>query len=123
MTLMCQHAVVPRDEDEPVDLLELRPERGLDHDLDDDGLVTVLQPKFRGAILGRLLQPRLVKPFIRVRLDEVGSAIWETCDGQTKVAEIAEILADRWGDDFDPGHTRLALFLRTMEQHGFIVYR
>lgn len=123
---MCQHAVVPREgdraEEEKVDLLDLRPQRLVDHELDDEGLISLLEPKFRGPILGRLLQPRLSKPYIRIHLDEVGSAIWRACDGETTVREISEELAERYGEDFDPDHGRLARFLLAMELRRFVRY-
>ncbi len=108
---------------DPRNLLDLFPERGLDHEVDDDGRVHLLEPKFTGPILGKLLQPRIQTPYIKTRLDEVGTLVWLRCDGETQVRTIAARLAERFGDDFDPEHKRLALFLHALSSRGWIRYR
>jgi len=107
----------------PVNLLDLVPERILECERDDDGRVHLLEPKFTGPILGKLLMPRMNQPYSKTRLDEVGTIVWESCDGSTDVRTISGRLAERFGDDFDPEHKRLALFLHALSSRGWIKYR
>ena len=88
-----------------------------------DGRLIVLEPKFPSGLLGKLVQPRLTHPWVKVDLDEVGTVVWECCDGETPVRAIAERLAERFGDEFDPDHARLGLFVRSLESRGWIRYR
>jgi hypothetical protein len=50
-----------------------------------------------------------------VHLDEVGSFVWQRCDGQATVAEIAQAMEQRFGARVAPALERLALFLRQLE--------
>jgi hypothetical protein len=81
--------------------------------------VAILVPKFGGAILGRWLQPRLKNPYQRLVLDEVGSAVWERCDGTASGHEIARFLAERFPDMQSPTE-RLALFVRALLRDGHL---
>lgn len=107
----------------PAEWRHLCPEPQADSELEDDGRITVLEPKFTGPILGRWLQPRLLRPVIRTHLDEVGSVVWQACDGGTTVAAIADQLTARFGADFDPDHRRLTTFLQAMARRRLIRFR
>jgi hypothetical protein len=82
-------------------LYELRPVRALEYETGADGLVSLLVPRFENRLLVRLLIPLLRRPTFRVRLDELGSFVWQQCDGSATVTEIAA----RAGAQFagDPG--------------------
>ena len=88
-----------------------------------DGKITVLEPRFIGGFLGKYVQPRLKRSHLTIELDEVGTLVWDACDGQRDIRAIAVLLSQRFGDDFDPEYQRLALFIRTMVQRGWIRYR
>ncbi len=103
-----------------VNLLDLRPRRLVDHEMDGEGHVVILVPKYRGRLMGRLLQPRLKKPFFRITLDEVGSHVWGLCDGLTRVENIAESLRERFGEKVEPAENRLADFIRDLRHNRFI---
>jgi len=103
-----------------VNLLDLRPRRLVDHEMDGEGHVVILVPKYRGRLMGRLVQPRLRKPFFRITLDEVGSFVWGLCDGLTRVESIAESLRERFGESVEPAENRLADFIRDLRRNRFI---
>jgi hypothetical protein len=75
-----------------------------------DGCVAILVPKFGGRILAKWLMPRLRRPDFRVRLDALGSFVWERSDGTRTAREILAEVAARFPDLADPA-ARLALFL------------
>jgi len=103
-----------------INLLDLVPERRLPHEVAEENLVVVFAPRFRGRLTRRWLEPLLRRPPVRVKFDEVGSAIWLACDGRTAVREIAQGLQARFGEKVEPLHDRLALFLRQLEGAGFL---
>jgi hypothetical protein len=105
-----------------VNLLDLIPERIIEFEISDDGLVTLLAPRFRNKLLKKWLQPRLKRPYLRVKLDEIGSAVWLLCDGKRTVKEIAGPLRERFAEKIEPCFDRLSVFLRNLEGNRFICY-
>jgi len=55
-----------------------------------------------------------------VSLDEVGSYVWERCDGQTSFERIAEELAERFRLTRREAEASLAEFLRILGRRGMI---
>lgn len=87
----------------------------------DDGCIDVLLPRFGRGRLGRYLSARLARPDISIRLDATGSFVWQQCDGQRTVAEIAAALEQRDGpsEDLQP---RLVTFLVGMVRRKMIAW-
>jgi hypothetical protein len=106
-----------------VNLLELIPERIVGSETGEDGIVTVHAPRFHSRILKRLIEPRLKRPHMMIRLDEIGTAVWEQIDGSRNVAAIGEIMRERFGERIEPCHDRLAMFFTQLELSRFIRYR
>jgi hypothetical protein len=105
-----------------VNLLDLVPKRIVDYEVGDDNTVTLLAPRFKSGLLRKWLQPRLKQPFLKVKLDEIGSAVWLLCDGKRSVKEIAHPLRERFQDTIEPCYDRLGVFLRQLEGNRFICY-
>ncbi len=102
-----------------VNLLECRPERTAQAEMEGDRVV-VLRPRFLRGLLARWLQPLLRRPYFRVHLDAVGSFVWLRCDGSTPVGQIAQAMEEHFGKQVAPAVDRLALFLRQLEQGQMI---
>ena len=105
-----------------VNLLDLIPRRIVEYEIDDERIVTVLMPRFRNRVMKRLFEPRLKRPFLKVKLDDVGSEVWLLCDGTRNVREIADTLRERFGSRIEPCHDRLGLFFQQLERARFIHY-
>jgi len=106
-----------------INLLELIPERIVGSETGEDGLVTIQAPRFHNRVLKRLIEPRLKRPHMMLRLDEIGTAVWEQIDGERNVREIGAILREAFGDKIEPCHDRLAVFFTQLELSQFIRYR
>lgn len=91
-----------------------RPRRRLDWRELDGGRGVVLRPKFGEGRAGRWLAAKLGDPCYRIRLDEVGTFVWKTCDGETPLAEMARRLRAEFGERVEPAEERLARFVRSM---------
>ncbi len=100
--------------------LDLVPERAREWRVTDEGRVRVLEPRYGSGPIGRWLATRLTRPNIEIRLDDIGSAVWQACDGETSVGEIAERLRERFGERVEPARDRLGTFLRQMEHTHMI---
>ncbi|MDD3642468.1 MAG: PqqD family protein [Candidatus Krumholzibacteria bacterium] len=106
-----------------VNLLELVPERTVGSGTGEDGIVTVHAPRFHNRLLKRLIEPRLRRPQMMIRLDGIGTAVWEQIDGERTVGEIGAILRERFGETIEPCHDRLAVFFTQLELSRFIRWR
>ena len=80
------------DEKPKINLLDLIPVRNIKWEKKEDGLIVLLKPKFELALLKKYVLPRLKKPCFKIKLDHVGSFIWEHCDGDLRVKEVAKSL-------------------------------
>ncbi len=75
----------------PSNFLDHVPRRTAESITGDDGLVTVLAPKFGTGITGRAAKRLLGRrAFVKLHLDDLGTTTWNTIDGSLTVGEIAE---------------------------------
>jgi len=103
-----------------VNLWELIPVRKFEFEKSENELVTILIPKFTNKFLVQHLMPRLKYPFIKIKLDEIGSVVWNEIDGKKKVGEIADILEKKFGEKIQPIEERLSKFFTQLKLHQFI---
>ncbi len=89
------------------------------HETVEDGGVVLLVPRFR-ARWTQWLQTRLKSPYIRVALDETGSAVWLLIDSRRTVLEIGEALEKKLGEKTHTSAQRLGLFLGMLRRNKFI---
>jgi len=108
---------------EAVNLLELKPRRNVEWETGESGRAVLLVPKFRNRLLRTWLLPLLAKPDFRVKLDAMGTAFWQRCDGCTTVLEIADEMAACSGSDVEEMLERLSRFLTRLEREEFIIVR
>lgn len=102
-------------------LMDETPRRALAWREGDDGRCVLLRPKLGRGRLGRWLARLLGDPHYRIRLDEVGTFVWKSCDGQTSLGRIAKDLRDRFGDRIEPAEPRLAQFVRQMLRSKLLI--
>ena len=90
------------------------PQRLLEWRETDDGRCVILRPKFGVGRIGRWLGARVGEPHYRIRLDELGTFVWKSCDGERSLAAIAVRLRDHFGPSVEPAEQRVGLFVRKM---------
>lgn len=96
------------------------PVRNREWEAAESGEVRVLVPRYGLGRIGGWFNKRATRPHIKVKLDDVGSAVWRTCDGQSTVAEIARRLESDFGEKVSPLHERLSRFFLELERSRFI---
>ena len=106
-----------------INLLELIPVRALKWEKSEEGLVVLLKPKFKSPVLTKYLLPRMKNPYFRIKLDFIGSFMWNACDGRRNVQEIGKMLGKEFAEKAEPVFDRLALFLQSLEKNRFIHYK
>lgn len=103
--------------------LEMTPVRIHKHEMRDEKLVDVLVPRFSSKFAAEHLIPRMKNPYIKVLLDEFGSLVWLSIDGEKQVHEIADILEQEFGEKIQPVYNRLTLFLTQLYKSNFIYFK
>ena len=98
------------------DYLARRPKRNQEWEKTDDNNIVLLVPKFGNHFLGKWIMSKLKRPHYRLKLDEIGSFIWERCDGSHNIKEIGDQLSAQFGEKIDPVHERLGLFFQSLNQ-------
>ena len=94
--------------------------KNLEWEGDPDGRVVLLVPRFRKGILAKWLQPRMKSPFMRVKLDKIGSFIWKNIDGSKNFGNIANDMMEHFGDKCHPADERLKKFYLMLYKSQFI---
>ncbi len=101
-------------------LLELVPRRFPKYDVDSEGIVTIRVPRFKYAWMATRFVPKWKNPDILTRLDSFGSFVWQQIDGVRTVADIADALNARFGEEINPVYERLSTFIHQLLRRGFI---
>ena len=103
-----------------IELGSLIPKRIAEFERDENNNIVLLKPKFRNRVLAKIILPRMKQPNFRIRLDEIGSFVWERIDGKVTVADIAEEMLSKFGEKIEPISERLNLFINQLTKGGFI---
>lgn len=98
---------------------DLIPKKSIGWEDGSDGGAVLLVPRFRKGPLARWLQPRLKRPYIRVRLDEFGSFVWRLIDGKNSFNQISKSMSGEFGDKIAPADERLQKFLTLLQRNNF----
>jgi hypothetical protein len=97
-----------------VNILDQYPYRIYDKYEEHEGKVTICIPKFRRVWMQRFLIPSGRGKEFRVRLDELGSAVWLLIDGKRSVQEIADVLKSTFGERIQPAEERVGKYLKDL---------
>lgn len=102
--------------------LELTPVHLMKYSSDENNFVTIHIPKFTSQLGKKFIMPRLKNPYIKLKLDELGSAAWLEIDGKKKVFQIAENLTKKYGQKIHPVEERLTKFLTQLYEQRLITF-
>lgn len=103
-------------------LLQQRPIRLYEIEQRGENIVRVIVPRFGGGMIGRFLARMIVNNQSSLNLDEFGSFVYERCDGQMEVREIAGMLRERFGEKVEPLEPRLITFLQDLFKRHMITF-
>jgi hypothetical protein len=102
-------------------LLDATLKRNVQWEIDESGLAVLIVPRFINPLAVKWLVPLLSKPTFRLKLDALGSFVWQQCDGVTPVSVIAENMRREFGDKAEPVHERVATFVSRLQREKFLV--
>ena len=89
---------------------------------DEEGIVT-LEIENKGFV-NRMAQKLFKKPEISyVHLDEMGSFVWPSVDGEKDIIKIGEEVKEHFGGKAEPLYPRLAKYFQILESYNFIIIK
>lgn len=101
--------------------MDATPIRQSEYKTDENGIVTLIVPKFKNLRLNDFLfHPR--KRFFKIALDELGSVVWLQIDGHTNVAWICKKVIEICGERILPVEERVTKFLTTLYENRYISF-
>ncbi|MFA4851377.1 MAG: PqqD family protein [Bacteroidales bacterium] len=103
-------------------MLNLTPFRKIEHKFEENGLVTLLYPKFKNTKFNKFMLGRR-SLYINMKLDEIGTASWLLIDGKKNVGQIADELNEKLGEKIQPVHDRLGKFLSLLYNNKYISFK
>lgn len=103
------------------DLLAMKPKRNLQWETKDGDSVVLIIPKFKHPLLVKWFVPMLAKPNIRVKLDALGSFVWNRCDGLTSIETIGAEMSSMFGEPVEPLYERIGKFVAKLERSKFLL--
>lgn len=114
----------PQPGDGDGDYLDRVPRRAVQAVEEPGGRVVLLVPRYRDAVWGRLLQPRLGpgKRHVRVPLEARGAALWAAVDGQRTVRDLVEVVRPATDGDERDLERRVCLYVQALVDNGFLAF-
>jgi hypothetical protein len=101
------------------DFMNVYPVRNCNHEL-NSGLVTILFIKKKLNIIERIFFKKISSKPYKIDLDEIGSFVWNLCDGNKTVKEITEISKRNFGERIEPAEERVEKFIRQMNKNKLV---
>ena len=108
-----------------INSLDLTPVRQMEFETKDDGKVDILMPRFRNEMLKRALHSKRKGEYIKIHLDDLGSAIWKQIDGKMNVHEICSRLQSTHPEKLNPPEEteeRVSKFLSLLYQERYLTF-
>jgi hypothetical protein len=106
-----------------IDWTKLVPQRKMNWEINPDThFVIIKKPKFSNPLLKKYLLPKLKKPEYSVKLDKIGTFVWQHIDGKRNFGEIAKLMREELGESAEPIEDRLGQFINSLRRYEFITF-
>jgi hypothetical protein len=109
-----------------INYLDLTPVRLMEYQLNDEGRIDILLPRFRNRFLKNVYRNSSKGEFIHIHLDQIGSEIWKIIDGILTVQAICSELNEKHPDKLHPAEEtekRVTDFLSLLYRERYISFR
>lgn len=102
------------------DFQQLLPVRLFEWEIDPETKnVVVLRPKFTSNLGKKIFLPFFGQKYFKIKLDPMGSIVWQHCDGEHTIKDILELLESTFQDEEDLPK-RLTMFIHQLVREKFI---
>jgi hypothetical protein len=104
---------------QPFDLSELKPRRLYSSELAEKGRVVILVPQQQNKFV-QWFMPKKNKINDRIKLDILGSFVWNNCDGTKTVKDIAVQMKQEYGKYAEPIDERVGRYVNQLRSNNLI---
>jgi hypothetical protein len=110
-------------EKDQIDWTKLVPKRNIHWEINPDTTYVVIKkPKFSNPLLKKYLLPKLKNPEYSVKLDKIGTFVWQQIDGKRDFGQIAKLMREELGESVEPVEDRLGQFINSLRRYEFITF-
>lgn len=106
-----------------LNVVEVAPFRVAHWEATADGRAVLIRPRPRRGPGAVRRWERYLLGARRIRLDEVGTAVWELLDGRRTVGDVAAAIRARFGGRAEPAEERVGHLIRILRREGLAGYR
>lgn len=99
---------------------ELYPVRSCEFEKNEDGLVIVLFKNTKPSFIEKLFFKKLIGKPYKIDLDEIGSYIYQICDGKFNTEEIIIKVKEHFGEKVEPAEPRVLKFVEQLNKNKLI---
>lgn len=99
----------------------MKPKRNVRWETQNGDSVVLIIPKFKHPLLVKWFVPMLAKPDIRLKLDSLGSYVWNRCDGLTSIETIGTEMSLKFGEPVESLYERIGKFVAKLERNRFLL--
>ena len=85
-----------------------------------DKIVILIQKKERLNFIEKLFFKKIYEKPYYIDLDEIGSYVWELCNGKRSISEIIEEARMHFGQLIYPAEQRIELFIKQLAKNKFV---
>ncbi len=100
--------------------LDYIPVRNIDWKQDEEGKVYLIKEKTKNKILKKLIGWFNRSQFFYIHYDDLGTAAWLAIDGRRTVAQISQIMKEKFGEDLEQSDQRVSHFMGISKRNDFI---
>jgi hypothetical protein len=104
---------------QPLNLFELRPKRLYSSEFAEKGRIVVIVPKPQKKLFNWFM-PKKDEIDERIKLDLLGSFVWNNCDGIKTVKDIAERMKQEYGRYAEPIDTQVSHYIKQLHSNKLI---
>jgi hypothetical protein len=102
---------------------DMTPITNYKHEINSEGIVVVLIPRFDNHFVGKWLNKKSSKKEIKTDLDKSGSKVWLLIDGKRTVYDIYKIVKDESLLDLEQVQERIVTYMRMLYNNGLIEFK
>lgn len=101
-------------------LKELYPIRNCEFEKNENGLVVVFYKNPKPSFIEKIFFKKLINKPYKIDLDEIGSYIYEICDGKFNTNEIVQKCKEHFGEKVEPVEERVIKFIEMLNKNKLI---
>ena len=106
-----------------INTLDLIPIRRHHHQSEENGLITLIVPKFEKKWMQKFFVSGHRQDHHKIKLDELGSETWKAIDGVRSVNNICEYLRNQREEPIEDLEDRVSKFISMLYEQRYITFQ